>query len=116
MTKLETDLKCTQEKLANTQQFSSQLEVNFNQLQGHKEVLEKSVQELEMQVNQLKSLHEEDAKRADHLQSALTERNTTIQQLQQRLTELEPLTEEIEHEKLRRIKVGLHYSFIILYF
>ena len=77
----------------------------MEQVQGHVEKLEKTISTLETELGKLKSTHQENVKQLDQLKNQLTGKTNTIHRLEERVTELEPLSEAVEQEKLRRIKV-----------
>lgn len=107
LTQLQTDLGTVRQGLAQKETDNNQLDQKLQTVESHAENLTKTIKDLEIEVSRSKSTHQEDAKHLDQLKSQLTDKLSAIQRLEERVAELEPLTEAIEHEKLRRIKVNI---------
>lgn len=105
LARLQSELKASRDEISLKDQQIKDIKEELEQIKCQKEVLEKTVKDLEIEIGQLKLINQEDAKRLDQLQTQLTEKSSTINRLEVRVMELEPLTEAIEQEKLRRIKV-----------
>jgi chromosome segregation ATPase len=98
-------LQQLEEEISQKDKQSRDLEFKLEQAQGHVEKLEKTISTLEAELGQLNSTHQENVKQLDQLENQLTDKTNTINRLEERVTELEPLSEAVEQEKLRRIKV-----------
>lgn len=107
LVKLQSDLVTARQGLSQKENEKNQLEEELQKVQSHAEKLTKTIKDLEIEVARLKSIRQEDAKQLDQLKSQITDKLGAIQRLEERVAELEPLNEAIEHEKMRRIKVSL---------
>ena len=103
--KSQSELKAAQNEILKKDQQRKELGEKLEEVKCRRETLETKVNDLETEIKKLKSTHQDDVKRLDQLQIQLTDKTSTIHQLEARVTELEPLAEAIEQEKLRRIKV-----------
>lgn len=109
LAKLQFDLKSSQEATIKTSREKEEVEAVWNKLQVDKDALNKMVQELQKQNSQLITSHQVDLDRLNEqlsqLRSDLSNKEQSVEHLKERVAELEPLTEAIEQEKMRRIKV-----------
>ena len=107
--KLQIDLKSSQEATIKTAREKEEIEAQLTQLQVEKEALNKMAQELQKQHSQLKTSHQVELDRLNEqlsqLRCDLSNKEQSVEHLKERVAELEPLTEAIEQEKMRRIKV-----------
>lgn len=106
--KLQIDLKSSQEATIKTAREKEEIEAQLTQLQVEKEALNKMAQELQKQHSQLKTSHQVELDRLNEqlsqLRCDLSNKEQSVEHLKERVAELEPLTEAIEQEKMRRIK------------
>lgn len=84
---------------------SNELASKLEQVKGHAKKLEETIRSLETEITQLKSINQENVKQLDQLRHELSSKTSMISKLEGRVSELEPLAEAVEQEKLRRIKV-----------
>ena len=105
LAKSQSELKAAQNGILQKDEQLKELGKHLEELKCQRETLEKNMKGLETEIGQFKSIHQEDVKQINQLQSQLTDKTSAIQQLEARVAELEPLAEAIEQEKLRRIKV-----------
>ena len=107
--KLQMDLKSLQESSIKTAQERKEVDAQLTECLMARDSLNKTVQELHQQMSQLKSAHHVELNRSNEqlleLRNNLTGKEQSLKQLNERVAELEPLIEAIEHEKMRRIKV-----------
>lgn len=102
---LHSELQGAREEFSQKDKENNELVMKLEKIQGHTEKLEKTIATLEAELSQLKSTYQENVKQLDQVQNQLTDKTNTIKRLEERVTELEPLSEAVEQEKLRRIKV-----------
>lgn len=105
LAKLHSELQGAREEFSQKDKEKNELVMKLEQILGHTEKLEKTIATLEAELSQLKSTYQENVKQLDQVQNQLTDKTNTIKRLEERVTELEPLSEAVEQEKLRRIKV-----------
>ena len=105
LAKSQSDLKAAQNEILKKDQQMKELGEKHEEVKCCRVTLETKVNGYEAEIKKFKSTHQDDVKRLDQLQSQLTDKTSTIHQLEARVAELEPLAEAIEQEKLRRIKV-----------
>ena len=103
----QSELKAAQNGILQKDEQLKELDKHLEELKCQRETLEKNMKGLDSEIGQFKSIHEEDVRQINRLQSQLTDKTSAIQQLEAHVKELEPLTEAVEQEKLRRIKVIL---------
>ncbi len=105
LAKLHCELRGAREEFSQKDKENNELVLKLEQIQGHTKKLEQTIAILEAELSQLKSTYLENVKQLDQVQNQLTDKTNTIKRLEERVTELEPLSEAVEQEKLRRIKV-----------
>ena len=107
--KLQLELTSAQEDNRKTVGEKEQLAAQVAQSQSEGEGLKKSLRELEAKLSQCKADHQKELEQLNdqlnQLGSHSSALETTVRELKDRVSELEPLTEALEEEKLRRIKV-----------
>ncbi|KAI9562572.1 hypothetical protein GHT06_010026 [Daphnia sinensis] len=102
--KLHCELESARQEICAKDGQISELTSKLEQVKDRAVQLEGAIKALEAEMCQLKSTNRENAKQLDQLLCQLDDKTSTISRLELRVTELEPLVEEVEQEKLRRIK------------
>lgn len=105
LAQLEASLKSARADIAQKDDVANQLTSQLELTKGCVEKIEGVLKDRENEVNQLTAARQQDAKELDQAQTRLADKVRVISELEERVKQLEPLTEAVEQEKLRRIKV-----------
>lgn len=108
--KLQEELSSVRQELIQKESEKDQLVDQVRQQAESINLLTKSKQELEEEMDHLKKMHQEQLADRDHqhvlLKKDLTSKDEMIYQLQQQVQQLQPFPEALEEEKQKHIKVS----------